>query len=307
MNLSALESVFEEEGQGPSLEHQPVTIRAVLKLLEAWKPGPSAELAARLQEMRERVLGAARSTEEDLQLDRDPELEGYLEELLTVYVEMASSLRAGEKAIEAQDAAQVEAATTRLRGLLERLRAQDAAVTEWNGREIPRCPRCGRSGDATTSCTACGLELLYYDPTARNPREARFGPEYSTVQEAWNAVAAGEATLNTLWPTLQPLETLLRRYLRMAQQELSLGLAGERVQAALERIATASQGSLDGLARMRRAEASRRLFDLHEGWAIVISEGLVIQESIPQLSRALGGKPTDTAVSTQDELAIDFD
>jgi len=307
MNISALESVFEEDGQGPNLSHQPVTIRAVIKLLEAWKPGPSSELAGRLQEMRERVLEAARSTEDDLQQDRDDELVGHLEELLTVYVEMASRLRASEKAVEAQDAGLVMAETGRLKALLERLKAGDAAITEWNGREVPRCPRCGRSGDASSSCTACGLELLYYDPTARNAREARFGPEYSAVQDAWNEVSAGEATLSTLWPTLQPLETMLRRYLRMTQQELSLGMAGERVQAALERIASASQGSLDGLARMRRAEASRRLFDLHEGWAIVVTEGLVIQESIPQLSRALGGKPADTAVQTHDELVIDFD
>jgi len=303
--VSALETLFEEEG--PSLDHRPLTVRTLIRLLDTWSPGSHADLPARLQQLLERVNDALRSTQEDLRQDRDEELAGYLHELQSVYADLALCLSSTRRALLAADSEAVWAEVGELRSLQERLVHWDRAVQEWNARVVLRCPRCGRChGDA---CTVCGLETLYNDTDAlaRPGSQARLGPEYTAVGQAWQAVLSGEATLASLWAPLEDLERLLRRYHSMAQHELKMGLAGDRVTRILKRIALAARESLAGAGQMRHAATSRRARDLNEGWDCLFDFALEIQETVPELARALGRGPAPAAVGGQDTLLIDFD
>lgn len=305
---AALESLFVEDGAVPNQAHQPLTLRTLIRGLETWSPGTRLELA-QLEQLRGRVTEAVRQTEADLQHDRDEELAGYLQEMLSVYRELASRLQALTLALELSVSDKVQAELLQLTELHERLVHGDQAVQEWRAREVSRCLRCGRAESG--QCPICSLETLYYDPDAgtRGPSvSTQLGPEYTAVFAAWQAVGAGDASLSALWAPVESLERLLRGYLRMTQHELTLGMAGEKVTRTLKRIALAAQQSLAGLAQMRSAQTTGRARDLNEGWLTVFEFAVEIQESIPELARALGKQPPSAAgVDVQDSLLIDFD
>lgn len=305
--FSALESLFEEEGAGPSLDHQPLTIRTVIRLMESGSPGSG--LAPRLLQMRDRVEAAARETEADIQADGDEEIQGYLHEMVMAYDDMSASLLAAAVGVEVSDVEEVSAQSRSLQALLDRLAHWDNAVREWTARPVLRCQRCGRAGEDGNLCSHCGLEVLYSDPrpVPRTTRTIQLGPEYAATYEAWNAAASGAGTLSSLWPPLDSLQALLRSYLRMSQHELALGTAGDKTTQTLIHIALASQQSLEGIARMRSAATSRRLQELNEGWALVFENAIQIQDSIPELARIVGGKSSASPVDEQDSLLIDFD
>lgn len=303
--VSALETLFEAES-GPQLDHRPLTVRTLLRLLDSWTPGAHADLPARLQQLLERVQDALRHTQDDLRQDRDEELSGYLRELGLVYADLALCLQSTRRAVVAADSEAVWAEVSELRSLQERLIHWDRAVQEWNGRVVLRCPRCGRCGE--DACATCRLELLYNDADARPATPGSLGAEYAAVRQAWSAVLAGEATLATLWAPLDVLERLLRRYHSMAQDELKLGMAGDRVTRILKRIALAARESLAGAGQMRHAATTRRARDLNEGWECIFDFGIEIRDCVPELQRALGRPSAQpTAVGVQDSLLIDFD
>ncbi len=306
--VSALETLFEHDG--PSLDHRPLTVRTAIRLLESWTPGAHADLAARLQQLTERVQDAHRHTQSDLQQDRDEELTGYMCELQSVYAELSLSLQSVRRAVQAGDLEAVQAEVVELRSLLARLSHWDGAVKEWNERVALRCPRCGREGE--DACSSCRLDLLYGDTEAldRSGVQARLGPEHTAVFQAWNAVVSGEATLSALWAPLEDLERQLRRYVAMTQSELAVGMAGDKVTRILKRIALASRESLAGAAQMRQAASTRRARDLNEGWDCIFDFAVEIQECVPELARALGrtgSSAAPCAVNVQDTLLIDFD
>jgi hypothetical protein len=226
--------------------------------------------------------------------------------MLTIYQGMQASLQRARRALDSSHAEQVAAEARELHALLYALNERDSAIQEWLARPVLRCPRCGRSEEGATICSRCHLELLYPGAVPRASRSVQLGPEYTAAFEAWSAVVNGEASLRSLWASLEPLEALLRRYLRMTEREMSMGLAGEKLSQTLQRIALASQRSLEGLAQMRSAESSKRMLDVNEGWTLVFEQAVEIQENIPELAGALGGKPSPSG-ATQDSLLIDFD
>lgn len=308
--FSALESVFEEEGSVPSLDHEPLTVRGAIRLLQTWSPGAGAGLVGRLQQIRERVQTAARETQADLQPGRDDEIQGYLQEMLTVYEQMSATLEAAGRAVEAENGAAVDEETGTLQSLLDQLAHWDAQVRDWSARPVMRCLRCGRSDDPPSKvCGQCGLELLYNDPSPppRASRTLQLGPEYAAAFHAWSAVVDGEASLSSLWAPLEELQSLLRRYVRMTQHELALGTAGEKTTQALTRISLATQESLDGVERLQAVGTNRRLAELQAGWATIFENAATIQESIPVLVRLVGGPSAGAAVEAEDSLLIDFD
>lgn len=307
--IAALAANWNDGGTGVAHDRGPVTLKNLAASLNAWIDGqPVPNLGQRLEQMRVRVLDAARATEKDLSGTLADDLRGPLQASLDTYEQVESLLDAlaqsherGNRAIK-NLVAGLDAARTRL---LE----CDQAMQEWLRAPILRCPRCGTQpqGRLGYRCPHCQVDMLYPDPESAlddSQTSAHLGPEYMAVFEALSLVVQGEAPLSRLLGALGPLETMLGNWARIAEAEDS---SNAQLTYALDTVADAARRSLAGTEQMRAVVETRQTRDLNEGWRVLFEAAQELQGAIPTIARGVGSSQRGgfTGGNVLDSITLD--
>lgn len=287
--IAALASNWDDDNS--RLKHQgPVTLKNVAASSRAWMEGEAVpRLGARLEEMRERVLEAARTTEKDLAGTLADDLRTPLQASLDTYDQAEALLDALIQAHESGNRA-VKNLITGLEQARTHLLECDQQMQAWLRAPVLRCPRCGLQPQARQGyqCPQCHVDMLYPDPESAlddSQTSAHLGGEYVAVFEALSLVVQGEAPLTRLLGALTPLETMLGNWARLAEAEES---SNAQLTYALDTVAEAARRSLEGAAQMRSAVDTRQTRDLNEGWRILFESAQDVRQAIPLISKATG-------------------
>jgi len=308
--IAALASNWNDDDSG--VAHQgPVTLKNLAVSLRAWMAGETVpNLGPRLEQMRERVLDAARSTKKDLAGHLAEDLRAPLQTSLETYEQVEALLEALGQAHEDGHRA-VKNLVAGLDSARTRLLECDQAMQSWLRSPVLRCPRCGTQPQSRLGyrCPSCQVDMLYPDPESAlddSQTTAHLGPEYIAVFEALSLVVQGEAPLTRLLGALQPLETMLENWARIAEAEES---SNAQVTYALDTIAEAARRSLQGASQMRSVVDTRQTRDLNEGWRILFECAQDLRGAIPLIARGVGGSSKNMAGEArwQDSITLDGD
>ncbi len=310
--IAALAANWDGGDNSGALHTGPVTLANLTAALKLWMEGkPTPNLGSRIEQMRERVLEVARSTEQDLQGKLAPDLRGPLQASLDAYEGLDPVLEA-----LAEAHAGGNRAVKNLVAFLEKTRTQllecDQAMHAWLRAPVLRCPRCGLTRDSGGArCPDCNVDLLYPDPESAlsdAQTSAHLGPEYIEVFQALSLVVEGEAPLSRLLGALDRLETMLRNWAMLAEAEET---SNAQLTYALDTVADAARRSLEGAAQMRSVTQTRQTRDLNEGWRILFECAQDIRTSIPLIAKATGAAQRGDHFSTQerfqDSIVLDGD
>ncbi len=287
----------------------PVTLKNIAASLRAWMNQQEVpNLGARLNEMRDRVLEVARSTEKDLAGQLAPDLREPLQASLDTYQHAEVLLDALVQAHEDGNRS-VKNLVAGLDQARTRLLECDQQMQAWLRAPVLRCPKCGTQPQAKLGyrCPQCQVDMLYPDPESAlddSQTSAHLGPEYVAVFEALSLVVQGEAPLSRLLGALQPLEGMLENWARMAEGEET---SNAQLTYALDTVADAARRSLQGAAQLRSVVDTRQTRDLNEGWRILFEGAQEVRQAIPLISKATGGRADDDFTHQHDSIFLQGD
>lgn len=300
-----------DDGKASALHTGQVTLKSLAAGLRGWMEGaPIGQLGRRIEEMREKVAEAARTTEADLRQGLAPELAELMEGTLAVYEGLEPVLDVLEGACADGNRA-IKNMVCHLERARESLLESDRAMQAWLRAPVLRCPRCGAQPQGHNYvCPTCRVDMLYPDPESAlddSQTSAHLGPEFLVVFEAMGEVVRGDAPLSRLLATLQKLETKLCGWARMAEDE---DTSNAQLTYALDTVADGARRALQGVAQMRGVSDTRRTRDLNEGWQVVFEASQQIRDAIPLIARATGAASRDHFASQarfEDAIIIEGD
>lgn len=283
--VSALREAF---GSSPETS----TLKGLVAFTRGWLEEsdntPTATLQVGCTAMVTRLQQARIDTGADLDKagNLEPELRAAIEESYNAYDEIEEVVTSMTTAVSNNDRDEVARLLDLLVEGAENLSQAQSAMDDWLKNPVLRCPRCGSS--QSDPCNGCGLELLIPDPKAAfglPQQTATLPTEYGPVHQTYLATTRGDATLSVLIGALKSLEGHFRNLLAMVNASLQEEPEAENLVKLQEVLETALEGS----ARMREAESSRKAVDLRLGWEQIFTAGAEHYRLTGALVQQLGG------------------
>ena len=283
--LESFLGAYSDGAQTPS-EHESVGLLELVDRARAsLEYGTSADFAAPFVTMLERHQKARRQRQEELQ----PVAHRYDEELLSLFEDCFEQYESLENALNRAAQTLREGASREALLVVLQQVDQSALALQSVSEEIVEitacgalvCPHCGMPGQ-TPLCPNCGVDCFY--PDTEEPLEPLgalvLPTAYREVHTRYSAVLRGEGLLEELLESLDPLEQALEESEEMVQQMASDRPEDDRIALLVDVV----DDCLEGIAQMRAVVESRKVRDLHEGWANLATSSVELCQLLPSLS-----------------------
>ena len=296
--LAALQSNY---GDGNTPPPDTNTVRGLLEFCKMWldQETETEDLNNPCMEMSARLKAGAKAQEDDLK--QNPDLidarRAPMARMAEAYWTIADILdripvMAAEDDVEGYE---------EVIGLFEEERQMvldcNAEVEETLSGKIRLCPRCGDDA-AGDLCTDCQLIPLFPDPRGAEfdpGKTAVLPPVYGQLNQAYDAVMSGVASLSTIYAPLSSFEKYLLELQNGYQQAVELtpnegednsGFA--EGQDLARRLLGELERSFEGVSRIRSVAESFSMADLSRGWDNIFNAGVDIQRATQSFAKMNG-------------------
>jgi multidrug efflux pump subunit AcrA (membrane-fusion protein) len=310
--LAALQNNY---GDGSPPPPDPNTVKGLLAFCKLWLEGDveAGDLNNPCMSMAGRLKGGAKDTEDDL--NQNPDLvdsaRAPIERTAEAYWTIAEVLDRLPTLAAENDMAAFKEAISLFEEERQAVLDCNAEIERSLSGEVRLCPRCGDQGDDDV-CESCDLVRLYPDPRATEydrSKTAILAPIYGTVNEAYDSVMSGTASLHTVIAAVADLEQQLLELQKGYEQAAALDPEeGEDSSEFAEgkelanRLLDELERSFDGIDRIRDVKQNFQMSDLSRGWDTIFDAAVDIQRLTQRFAKAHGYE--ESVIAESDSIDI---